>query len=64
MATRGRPLPRPLIEQAIQMARDHSIRYAAKQLQIDRHTVRKYLRHEGKTVARGCTRLHPPEAMT
>jgi hypothetical protein len=44
MAIRGKPLTAALVQQAVRMARERGVRAAARELNVDRNTVRKYLR--------------------
>jgi hypothetical protein len=44
MALRGKPIPAALVLAAVRLARASGIRAAARQLGIDRNTVRRYVR--------------------
>jgi hypothetical protein len=46
MAQRGRPLPAPLAAEAVRLAREKGVRAAARELNLDRNTVRRYARGE------------------
>jgi hypothetical protein len=47
MALRGTPIPAALVRLAVRLARESGIRAAARQLGIDRNTVRRYVRGQG-----------------
>jgi hypothetical protein len=47
MAMRGKPIPAILVRLAVRLARESGIRAAARQLGIDRNTVRRYVRGHG-----------------
>jgi hypothetical protein len=44
---KGRPIPGHMAALAVKLAKSHGIRYAAKTLELDRGTVRRYLRSAG-----------------
>jgi hypothetical protein len=44
---KGRPIPAALANLAVKLGREVGIRYAARTLDLDRGTVRRYLRSAG-----------------
>ena len=53
MAQRGKPIPAALVVAAVRLARASGIRAAARQLSIDRNTVRRYVRGQASPSREG-----------